>query len=77
VWSIDDCEEGPMRALSLTVFAGLLGGVVFLGTPRVVAGPDEVDAAGLFRARCASCHTVPDPALRTDRAWLDQVHRTA
>lgn len=36
------------------------------------AGPGAV-----FRERCASCHAVPDPALRTDRAWLDQVRRTA
>ena len=37
----------------------------------------DPDAGELFRARCASCHTVPDPLLRTDRAWLAQVDRTA
>lgn len=31
----------------------------------------------LFHQRCASCHTVPDPALPTDLAWLDQVNRTS
>ncbi|MEE8104465.1 MAG: hypothetical protein V3T86_02910 [Planctomycetota bacterium] len=35
------------------------------------------DAAELFTARCMSCHTVPDPAIRTDLAWLDQVNRTS
>ncbi|MFQ5505199.1 MAG: hypothetical protein ACE5F1_10425 [Planctomycetota bacterium] len=30
----------------------------------------------LFRSRCATCHTVPDPAIPTDLAWLDQVKRT-
>jgi hypothetical protein len=30
-----------------------------------------------FRGRCASCHTIPDLGLRADRAWLDQVNRTA
>ncbi len=30
----------------------------------------------IFSARCASCHTVPDPGLRTDLAWLDQINRT-
>jgi hypothetical protein len=32
--------------------------------------------AELWAARCAACHTVPDPGLRADRAWLDQVRRT-
>ena len=45
----------------------LLAGAAWAGEP---------DAAHLFRARCANCHTVPDPALPTDRAWLDQVNRT-
>jgi len=35
------------------------------------------DAPAMFRARCANCHTVPDPELRTDRAWLAQVADTA
>ncbi len=38
---------------------------------------DQDDAGKSFQARCANCHTVPDPAIRTDRAWLDQVKRTA
>lgn len=35
------------------------------------------DVAAMFKRRCAGCHTVPDVGLRTDRAWLDQVKRTA
>ena len=39
---------------------------------------DEVEDAGrLFAARCASCHTLPDKALKGDRAWIGQVERTA
>jgi len=42
------------------------------------AGPEEVPGVeSTFRRQCASCHAVPDRALRTDRAWLDQVRRTA
>ncbi len=41
------------------------------------AGGAASESTALFNARCALCHTVPDPALRPDRAWLDQVHRTA
>jgi len=37
----------------------------------------EPDAEALFTQRCASCHAVPDPELRTDLAWLDQVNRTS
>jgi len=48
--------------------------VLFLAT---AAAGEPNDAAKLFTARCASCHTVPDPAIRTDLAWLDQVNRTS
>ena len=48
-------------------------GFLLLAPLTAVAG----DSAGeVFRARCATCHAIPDPALRTDRAWLDQVNRT-
>ena len=48
--------------------------LIALAFPAAIAAPDTGE---LFRARCASCHTVPDPLLRTDRAWLAQVDRTA
>ncbi len=54
-----------MRGLSL----------LFLAAAAMAGGQD--DAGKLFQARCAQCHTVPDPAIRTDLAWLDQVNRTA
>jgi len=31
----------------------------------------------LFVKRCAACHAIPDAAIRTDLAWLDQVTRTS
>ena len=34
------------------------------------------EAAALFAKSCSNCHTAPDPAVRTDLAWLDQVNRT-
>lgn len=40
-------------------------------------GTSASDAAELFASRCASCHTVPDSRFESDRAWLDQVKRTA
>ena len=39
---------------------------------------DEIEEAGqLFKARCASCHALPDRELKGDRAWLGQVPDTA
>mgnify|MGYP002624319455 CR=1 FL=1 len=66
-----------MRALCLCTAAVLLGGAALLVPRTAVAEPDAAGAADVFRARCAHCHTIPDPALRTDRAWIDQVNRTA
>lgn len=41
-------------------------------------GRKAIEAAGLvFQKSCASCHSIPDPSVRTDRGWLDQVNRTA
>lgn len=53
---------------------------VFLSAALLAAAAaaDEVEEAGqLFKARCASCHTVPDRELRGDRAWLGQIQETA
>ena len=35
------------------------------------------DAGRVFAQRCSSCHQAPDLKFATDRAWLDQVNRTA
>jgi hypothetical protein len=42
------------------------------------AGAHAGEPAGkLFVKRCAVCHAIPDAAIRTDLAWLDQVNRTS
>lgn len=30
-----------------------------------------------FQASCMRCHQPPDLSFATDRAWLDQIHRTS
>lgn len=62
-------------ALSLAMALGL----GLLRPPRAAEAEDkpEPEVARMFKHRCASCHAVPDPDVRTDRAWLDQVKRTA
>jgi len=45
--------------------------------PLSATRADTEDAAkALFESRCATCHAIPDPGLRWDRVWLDQVKRT-
>ena len=42
------------------------------------ADTDKVAEAGLmFQKNCISCHQPPDLKFATDRAWLDQLNRTA
>lgn len=71
-----------MRCTSITAacatfgLASALSALGFHGGSGGSARGDEQEAATLFAERCSTCHTVPDPALRTDRAWLDQVRRT-
>lgn len=58
--------------------AGALLLALPVGAQETPAGAQETpDAATLFEQRCSNCHTVPDRAIATDRAWLDQVQRTA
>jgi mono/diheme cytochrome c family protein len=64
-----------MHEISVVLPAALLGAIALV-PPDAARGEDK-SAGAVFRARCAACHTVPDPALRTDRAWLDQINRTA
>ena len=35
------------------------------------------EAGAVFQKNCISCHQPPDLAFATDRAWLDQLNRTA
>lgn len=40
-------------------------------------GKKAVQQAGkMFQRNCISCHVIPNPAVRTDRGWLDQINRT-
>jgi len=64
-----------MKPMRTPLFVLAFGAAAWLGAPAAAGEPN--DAAKLFTARCASCHTVPDPAIRTDLAWLDQVNRTS
>lgn len=35
------------------------------------------EAGAMFQKNCISCHQPPDLKFATDRAWLDQLNRTA
>lgn len=37
----------------------------------------SAQAREIFEGRCVECHVPPDPLFETDRAWIDQVRRTA
>jgi mono/diheme cytochrome c family protein len=64
-----------MRSLP---FALLLVSTVAVAASTNAPVDDHVEEAGrTFQAQCLSCHTPPDLRLATDRAWLDQVKRTA
>ena len=60
-----------MRTLVPLVLAA-----IWLAAPATRAQAQGQSAGDLFTARCANCHTIPDPSLRTDLAWLDQINRT-
>ena len=58
----------------------LLAAVAALfGASRAAAQSDALVAeiGATFRRTCTHCHQPPDLQFATDRAWLDQVHRTA
>ena len=57
------------RLLMLGLAIGILSATAF--------GDNDDKTRMLFAKQCASCHSVPDPAIRTDMAWLDQVNRTS
>ncbi len=50
--------------------------VAVLVIPLAETPGQDPTVAEIFTAQCASCHTVPDPGMRTDLAWLDQINRT-
>ncbi len=53
--------------------------VIALGTGPIASQtkPAIKHAGEIFQKRCTHCHVIPDPAVRTDQGWLDQVNRTA
>ena len=59
--------------LALAFVAGISAGTVQADDP----GESQKKAALLYKTHCRSCHLVPDPGHERDRAWLDQVNRTA
>ncbi len=65
-----------MRDLAVGLAFALAGAAALAVRPAAAPAQGE-DPAGLFGKSCAGCHAVPDPEIRTDRAWLDQVHRTS
>jgi mono/diheme cytochrome c family protein len=40
-------------------------------------GVVATEARSQFQANCQGCHQPPDLAYSSDRAWLDQIQRTA
>ena len=61
-------------------FSWMVPTVVALAFGALLPGQDRkaIEAAGkVFQSRCATCHTIPDPSIRTDLGWLDQINRTA
>ncbi|MHC4470906.1 MAG: hypothetical protein ACYS99_08065 [Planctomycetota bacterium] len=58
------------------IWAIPLLGAVFLVPWISSQEKNRIDPAKLFAKNCVACHSVPDPALETGRAWLDQVRRT-
>ena len=51
------------------------------GKQRSSTGKPDVDnaaeAGALFQKNCLGCHQPPDVTFATDRAWIDQLNRTA
>lgn len=58
-----------MKIHLILLSLGIVGASAFAGKN------DKIQK--LFVQRCATCHNVPDPAIRSDMAWLDQVNRTS
>ena len=70
---------------------GLAAGILLADPPKAARQTDEppqartakpdsdrlAEAGRLFEKNCISCHRPPDMGDVTDRAWLDQINRTA
>ena len=51
--------------------------LALLWLPALAAADERAEAGKGFSQRCINCHQAPDLNYSTDRAWLDQVNRTA
>jgi hypothetical protein len=60
----------------LAALAGLVA-VAAWSQPAASQSDPVAEAGALFERRCASCHAIPDPTLRTDLAWIERVRDTA
>lgn len=66
-----------------TISGAGIGVLALIAVAEVLTTPGLAQDAGgdkparLFSKRCASCHTVPDPAFATDKAWLGQILETS
>ena len=47
-----------------------------LSVPAIGGDEDKHNPAKIFTARCASCHTMADPGVRSDKIWLAQIRET-
>lgn len=54
-----------------------LAAAVLLSAPALGQETSVSEAGRLFEKSCLACHRPPDARFETDRAWLDQVNRTA
>jgi len=45
------------------------------GGPNVATGEPETYARELLRRRCQSCHRLPRPETKSERAWRDALTR--
>jgi mono/diheme cytochrome c family protein len=68
------------RAIGALVLAALLGCAVALPEPtREMAGGDDAvledlrQGRGLYRAKCAGCHALKEPAAHADGEWRHEV----
>ncbi len=57
------------RSLSMAAFA-------WLAWSGVALAQSEAEMGQKFQKNCLACHQPPDVKFTTDRAWLDQIHRT-
>jgi hypothetical protein len=66
----------PARLPAAVLAAAASGAALVALVPRSSA-EDHPGPAQVWAQSCATCHSVPDPALSADRTWTEQVRDTA